>query len=684
MDREQFISTLVPGNYYLTKSMELSRIQTSGTLWYTKKFLVLYYYIFLADNITVVDTVSEICDIFDNYIESLPANLRQAASGFFYSSKPVANLKSPDFRLFDDFVGNRRFANNQARIDFIEMAKKYYFAFLMESGGQSGVKAEIKRHLYEQDFTFTQIDSIVDNYFKLHPQSYNLTAIKNDYMAFLRNERQILFYYGFFHSKSNGSQDVEFSSLTPIGELALRSNFYEFIAIWEHQKFKMISQPVTVDIQNVDGSNRHYNPDDFEININPYFTILQSLAELGEITADVYQYVISRLRKYPADGLNVDKAFIDSIIHKVKSFNRKGDLKSEDFQKELKKYLLGIRDDLPIDDGKNPLGLCSLAGKGRTQLNDRGKLDSLIELYSSLSAYKEKKYKKLFEECNAELKRQYFEKLANRRYVIDSQIKVDWDMYNIHIDLPIILVTMTLTVCTTIGKKASESNISKFLPPMRELFPNLLSGIGLSGKLILKKELKNLFAALSSKDFKEYLVFNADDYDVSRAAYLGQSLSDLDAKIKEVSNLPSVIEDGVRKRNSTLIHLIKSYNIQRFAQDQPLKCECCGNTTFLTHNDEAYMEYHHLIPFREYDGADHYLNIVALCPMCHRKIHHLKKVEKETLYRDISSNNYLQMTLVDRLIQLKKDRKLKSYQLEFLLADKAISTDAYNQIIQAS
>ena len=684
MDRQQFISTLVPGNYYLTKSMELSRIQTSGTLWYTKKFLVLYYYIFLADNITVRSTVSEICAIFDDYIDSLPASLHQAASDFFYSSYPVANLKSSDFRLFDDFVGNRRFDNNQERTDFIEMAKKYYFAFLMESGGQSGVKAEIKSHLYRPDFTFTQIDSIVINFFRLHPKSYSLTGIKNDYMAFLRNERQILFYYGFFHSKSNGSQDVEFSSLTPIGELALRSNFYEFIAIWEHQKFKMVSQPVTVDIQNVDGSNRHFNPNHFEININPYLTILKSLAELGEITADEYQFVISRLREYPADGLNVDEAFINRIIHKVESFNRRGDLAAEDFQKELKKYLLGIRDDLPIDDGKNPLGLCSLTGNGRTQLNDRGKLISLINLYSRLSVYKERKYMWLFEECNAELKRQYFENLANRRYVIDSQIKVDWDMYNIHIDLPIILATMTFTICNTVGVEASESNIPSFLPSMRDLFPNLLSGIGLSGKLILTKELKQLFTALSSQDFRKYLVINEDDYDVSRAAYLGQSLSDLEAKIKEASSLPSVIEDGVRKRNSTLIHLIKSYNIQRFAQDHQLKCECCGNTTFLTYNDEAYMEYHHLIPFSEYDGADHYLNIVALCPMCHRKIHFLKKVDKETLYGDISINNYLHITLVDRLIQLKQDRKLKSYQLEFLLADKAITTDAYNQIIQAS
>ena len=213
MDQQLFISSLVPGNYYLTKSMELSRIQTSGTLWYIKKFLVLYYYIFLADNITVRSTVTEICAIFDDYIDSLPRSLHRAAKEFFYSSSPVANLKSSQFRLFDDFAGNRRFGDSQERSDYIEMAKKYYFAFLMESGGQSGVKAHIKSHLYRPDFSFDQIDTIIINYFRANPKDYSLTGIKNDYMAFLRNERQILFYYGFFHSKSNGSQDVEFRAL---------------------------------------------------------------------------------------------------------------------------------------------------------------------------------------------------------------------------------------------------------------------------------------------------------------------------------------------------------------------------------------------------------------------------------------------------------------------------------------
>ncbi|HOO06823.1 MAG TPA: hypothetical protein PLH83_10110, partial [Ruminococcus sp.] len=40
-----FYSRLLPGNYALTKSMELTKIHNSGTLWYTKKSLTLYYFI---------------------------------------------------------------------------------------------------------------------------------------------------------------------------------------------------------------------------------------------------------------------------------------------------------------------------------------------------------------------------------------------------------------------------------------------------------------------------------------------------------------------------------------------------------------------------------------------------------------------------------------------------------------
>jgi hypothetical protein len=355
MNANDFIDSIVPGNYFLTKSMELSKIKSSGTLWYTKKFLVYYYYIFLSDNITLRDDIIRIREFFDNFIASLPNQVKEDATRFFYSNYETADLRNNNFRLFNDFAGIRDFQNVNERNNYYEMAKKYYFAFLMESGGQAGVKAHIKEKLYDPDFCFSNIDSIIHDYYGDQP--YNLARMKNDYMAFLRNERQILFYYGFFHSKSSGSNDKEFSSLTPVGELALKSNFYEFLAVWEHQKIKMISQPVIVDIKNIHG--QQVDPNHFLINRDPYLTILQWLNSKQSFSNDEYQYIISRLNNPLSEIAQINDLIdnLDVIKAKVKSFNRQADTAKEDFQKELKKYLLGVWSYLKFDKNTNPLNI---------------------------------------------------------------------------------------------------------------------------------------------------------------------------------------------------------------------------------------------------------------------------------------------------------------------------------------
>lgn len=62
MTYESFYSSVLPGNYALTKSMELTRETTSGTLWYTKKFLVLYYYVFLSNDLTTREYIRKVTE----------------------------------------------------------------------------------------------------------------------------------------------------------------------------------------------------------------------------------------------------------------------------------------------------------------------------------------------------------------------------------------------------------------------------------------------------------------------------------------------------------------------------------------------------------------------------------------------------------------------------------------------
>lgn len=84
MNIEKFIDHLLPGNYSLTKSMEIGKINTSGTLWYTKKFLVWYYFIFLDGNMDTSEYITKIRRIFEDYIKTLDLSVQDSANKFFF------------------------------------------------------------------------------------------------------------------------------------------------------------------------------------------------------------------------------------------------------------------------------------------------------------------------------------------------------------------------------------------------------------------------------------------------------------------------------------------------------------------------------------------------------------------------------------------------------------------------
>ena len=349
----------------------------------------------------------------------------------------------------------------------------------------------------------------------------------------------------------------------------------------------------------------------------------------------------------------------------------------------MKKYLLGIRSDFSFDKGTNPLSIIKMSNSNN-KLQNSEKLNSLTELYAKLAEYKISKHSELFEKCQTEIRRQYKCGLEGKEYKVDSKIKIEWDIYNIHIDLPILLSTMILVIENAENTKLKLENVSDFIDLMRDKVPNALKYIGLFARQSLIKELKTLQIALETSSFDKYLTQEQSDYELIVSKYQTESSQDLKAKIKYESEKPTLTIDGVRKRNSTLIQLIKAYNNKTFSQSGELNCECCGNTSFITINDETYLEYHHLIPFSNYDGPDHFLNIYALCPSCHRKLHYIRLSEKQELYEQLSTNNYIRKPIVERLKDLFTTKKLRSYQLEFLMADNAITENEYNQIIMVA
>lgn len=514
----------------------------------------------------------------------------------------------------------------------------------------------------------------------------NYRGIENDMIAFIRNERQILYYYGYFHSKTTGATDFEFSSLTPIGELALKANANEFLVIWEHQKIKMLSQPATADINQIPLVGNSAN--NFGISYTPYTDILGHLLRNGSMSLNEYKYVISR-KKHCFDKMLWEEEEceilrrLNLIKTRVDSFGRQRDKSDEDGRKELLKYLLGVRNDLPFDRKTNPFGVLKFKNSiVSTDCTDT--LALIYSIFSQLDDYKIKKYESVFANSETDLRRRYIATVTGVPADIDGRVKIYWDLYNIHPDNFIILSTAITFAAISLGmidvENMSRSNIDEVSDFLFKNFKGLLKTLGMRTIASIKREVQKVVLSLKNEDYSNYIDVDSEKDEQILARYRTETATDLITKIKQISATATVVPAENRERNSNLVSLIKSYYMRCYSENSMLKCECCGEETFITNAGEPYVEFHHLIPFNIAYGPDHYLNLFALCPNCHRKIHFLSTDDKREKYENLSNNNYMHLCFTERLRELKGQNLLRSYHLEFLLADNAITLDEYNSV----
>ena len=80
------------------------------------------------------------------------------------------------------------------------------------------------------------------------------------------------------------------------------------------------------------------------------------------MSLEAYKYIVSRKKHCFDKNLweteeNNILCHLDEIMKQVNMFGRQRDKADEDGRKELLKYLLGLRSDLPMDAGLNPLGI---------------------------------------------------------------------------------------------------------------------------------------------------------------------------------------------------------------------------------------------------------------------------------------------------------------------------------------
>ena len=129
------------------------------------------------------------------------------------------------------------------------------------------------------------------------------------------------------------------------------------------------------------------------------------------------------------------------------------------------------------------------------------------------------------------------------------------------------------------------------------------------------------------------LLINSVFYRAHSAALILQShSSEFDDAAKAASAIGEDIlsppDRGSASTTTQLVTRARSGNVYR--RDQKVRaqflqiangyCECCGEQGFLTGSGDRYLETHHVVGVSE-RGPDTAGNIVAVCPLCHRKAH---------------------------------------------------------------
>lgn len=742
---ERFKKSLLPGNYALTKSMEVDKVQSSGSLWYLKKYIVLYNTVYLTNDIETDEYIQKVINCFDKYISGLAEEQKKGAKEFFYSQNKIADFRSPEFKSFMQFANKTSFSDIKDKQEHFLYAKNAYFNFLMGAGGQHKIKKRIVDGVAEKEFTYsaenmeklifnsvinycaenagdekqintgdvrrilsvraideilalgknadeTEIRELVFRYpcSPEYPGEYsgkfvkpNYRAVESDAFAHIRNERQLFYYYGYFHTKQFKKRGEEFSSLTPVGELALDAGAAEFAALWEHQKIKMISQPPTAVIEDI--KNIPISADKFSVSRSPYLDIIGCLKRNGSFTTEQYRYVISRKNNVleEKEWQESEKEILnkqDEIKEAVKAFKRSRDVKSEDSDKELKKYLLGIRSDLKFDKNKNFINACNITNSN-VLCSDSGELSLLYQIYERLNNYKKEYYEELFKQCENDLRRRYMYTAENgKKLQVDPKVKINWDLYNIRFDRFIFTGVMIAMANIAMKRSFEEINSEETVEYCISKFKSILKMAGFRFEKTAVQYISKAIDALKKEEYEE--VFHKQNevmFAGNTEHYMKLETGELKKKIKDVSALVNVSKSADRTRNKMLVRYLKTYYLKK--NNGKLDCECCRKEGFITRSGLPYAELHHIIPFSVAYGPDHYLNFAVLCPSCHRKLHYMATAKKAEYYENFNKNNYIGKTIIERLKALKAEKQIKSYHLEYLLADNAITQKEYDAIV---
>lgn len=676
LEIEKFLENYVPDNHWLSKSMELAKIEGTGTHWHLKKMMVYYYYIFILKKLEIKE-IKEIVDIFDNYIQSISKESQEKAKNFFYKVD-IRNIAT--VIPLKDFSYIKGFSKDQEKFELI--ARKFYYCYLMEIEQQNPQKKLIFEKTIKARNFYDGLQEAITELGEVTVEKQ-----KRDVFAALRNERQILYILGLLNYTE--ISNIEEYTPTTAGKYVIYSNYNELILLMEIQKIKQVSRNPLVYYafalnrtrnrqMRVDADKSIYKK--AILNTTPYLMLLLYLLEKKELSGKVYRYLLARTTDNHSREsiIKFNLAEIKKLEIKVNEKDAKFMLPGssnnssiiiggEDFSKELKKYILGIFS-LKEESNDNLFYVGEYKEKNTTyEVNDLEKLNKIINGYWQINNYLKEKDKDLYNRISEDHKKKYWSHINkqkfNKKNLNHLNLIEDWLEYFVSIDINIIKLMLK-----TISDANSLSN-SKIL----EYFPNITKKIlGITNQ----KQAIKMFELNKEED--------DDNQILDIPIVVPNVITENHLKIESEKYLN--IKNDFRENRTRNKELIKKY-LEWKSCNNSITCEACGDILIMNKSGKRICNVHHIIPFNE-DGAlgpDHYKNLIAVCPNCHSKFHtNIEAEEKKKLYASIEQFSTLKMGINQRIIDMQLENYLFVTSIKYAYVKEMISKKEYEKIMKSN
>lgn len=636
---EKFFSETFPYKYWNIKDTYVVTPITEGNWWPIKKYIV--FYIDILVNRTNIDKklLKNIHENFENFVNSFPdGEHKKRAYNYFLKDFNINDILS--FNEFCDLDG------------YEDIARKFYFMRLMNIGGQSGLKKDIKYWL-DQNKTLSEINDLQnkrkDYYIKRNvSESKNILSINidgnikkingiidkngnkvsdystlSDFPASIsRNQRQVFTKWGFLPHERDGVSSNQISEL-----IYNCSSELDLISICDHQKLKLREgNPFTDKMIN-------YNPNlseeyeklniDRTINdfyVNPFISLMEILNDLSDLEEDQwyiseyeYQHIISRMSPFNVKeciGLILDFRKMNysdlTILEKrEKRRNITNRSVSGGFKKPLTNLLYGYithasskKSDLR---NKNTKSFLEYQDK-KYRITDLKIFREYFDIIIKIKNYLDNSYKDLYREISLDYEATTIKELT------DLEIRVD--------ELSEIKLRIEKDVKTNSDLYDDISDyVHKYMNGWQQYMESidlalLNQCISLNKIVIPYDGVKKSNTLKWNKNKKEYTPkVNISSYStikslIERSGYEAYGSKRL---IKSRNKFNKVKLKVKKDRLNGNFHR-KEFNIENVD-----RCDSC-----LSKPKKNSLDLHHIIQ-HEIDGPDVDLNLVYLCKECHNK-----------------------------------------------------------------